>query len=270
MKNNKNIVITERDLEILKLINRVIIIKWSVIYKIISPDKEFTDEKEKIFKYRLKKLRQHWFIDIVNNDTWIVWENIYRFNYKKENLERIKDFIWEEININRSLSVNHSLFYHTLGISSWILYIKKLIQEKKWIHIKSDNIIWENEVKKIIEKEWRSIYSTYQNQEKHMIPDSIVNVWNVSFCIEIELKSAENLQKIETKLNWYKNMQFYLWNNNFSKVLKEKIFLFIFTNKINLHKYEKIIKDIKLNEVDNIKVKLIALEDIKEWKKKKV
>lgn len=259
MKKNINIVLTARDMEIFKLINKVYIIKGSFIYKIITNDLNYTKQKEKIFKYRLKKLRTHWYLDVINNDKSIIWEFIYKFNTKKNNLDRIENFIWEEVNIKKYLNISHSLYYHTLYISYWIYYIKKILNDKKDIQIWINNIVSEDQVKKWIEKESKDINTKYVHLDKHMIPDAIINVAKTSFCIEIELKSWKNVWKIEKKMSWYKNMQYFLWNDNFSAFLKEKVFICIFTNKDNFSRYQKIIKEKNLSPVKNISIKLFEI-----------
>lgn len=239
MEKFKNIIITKRDKEIFSLLNKIKVINSSIITWLISKN-----TKVKTFVKRLKFLKQKWYINDVRNEK--IWLQIFSISYKKENLEKIESIIWEKI-YKWNIHITNSLFNHEFYIWKALLYIKNKIENKTW---------WEINIK----NNYISQYEIYELQntnnsidkkkllEKLMICDWLLNIWNYSFLIEVELNNS--YWKFTQKLKWYKNMMLYLnsLNENF-KLFKKDLILYIFVNEYKIDKYREIIKSVWIKDL---------------------
>lgn len=241
MKQYKNIIITKRDKEIFSLLNKIKVINSSTLNWLISKN-----TKVKTFVKRLKFLKEKGYICDIKNEK--IWQQIFSLSYKKENIDTIERIIWTKI-YKTNIYLTNSLFNHEFYIWKSLLFLKNKIENKTWKEINiNENLI--------------SQYSLYELQnskmdiqkkkilEKLMISDWILNYWNYSFIIEVELNNS--YEKFTQKLKWYKNMMLYLKtiNENFN-ILKKELILNIFVNNYKIDKYKEIItkswiKDIKI------------------------
>lgn len=229
----KNIIITKRDKEVLSLLNKIKVIKSSTITELITKNTQI-----KTFVKRLKFLKQKWYINDIRTEK--IWQQIFSLNYKKDNLENIENMIWEKI-YKWNIHITNSLFNHESHIWKALLFLKNRIEVKIWKEIK-------------IKNSYISQYELYELQkssntidkkkilEKLMISDWILNFWDYSFLIEVELNNTYG--KFAQKLKWYKNMLLYLdsINENF-KLFNKNLVLYIFVNEYKLDKYKEMIKN---------------------------
>lgn len=249
MEKFKNIIITKRDREIFSLLNKIKVINSSIITWLISKN-----TKVKTFVKRLKFLKQKWYIKDVRIEK--VWLQVFSLSYKKENLEKIESIINEKV-YKWNIHITNSLFDHEFNIWKALLYLKNKIENKSWKEINIKNsYISQYELYEL--QNTNNIIEKKKLLEKLMICDWLLNIWNYSFLIEVELNNS--YWKFTQKLKWYKNMMLYIEsiNENF-KLFKKDIILYIFVNEYKLDKYKEIIKN---NSIKDLKIIIEKIEDL--------
>lgn len=245
----KNIIIKQRDRDIFSILNKIKVINSKTLAWLV--DDSITT---KSFIRRLKLLKDKWYIEDIRNER--IWQQIFSLKNLKNNLDEIQVIIWEKI-YNQNMKMTNSLYFHELYIWKALFFIKKVIEKKVWKDISINAYISQYQLYEL----FKSINSIEDKKilENLMIADWILNFWNTSFLIEVELNNS--YEKFNRKMKGYKNMLLYLESLKKFKIFNKKLILLIFVNEYKIERYKRIIEDLWIKKED-ISIKIIELEEL--------
>lgn len=194
--NYRNVLITDRDVNILKLLSKLKIAETDLIRELISPE-----IKQNTFVKRLKKLELKGFIISLNEDQRGRTRNkLYGLNVRKKG--DIEAIIWVEL-LGWSVDMSYSIYYHTLYIWYFLRFLVKQIRKKN----KSYTFLVDDFISQYEFQKWTTLRSK-QKWDTVIIPDWLLKVWNKIQWLECERQNSNNEYK--KKLKGYKDQSFHL------------------------------------------------------------
>ncbi|EKD66119.1 MAG: hypothetical protein ACD_49C00064G0022 [uncultured bacterium (gcode 4)] len=245
MKNSiyKNILITERDVNILKLLSKLKIWESDLIRDLLSPE-----TSQNTFTKRLKKLEDKWFIQSINQDQrWRTQNKLYQLNTKQKRTD-IETIIGNEI-LWWTVNMSYSNYYHSLYIGYFLKFLIWKIKSKNMNYaFIIDNFISQFEFQK-----WTTTRKK-NNWDTVIIPDWLLKIWDKVWRIEVErLNSAK---EFKNKIKKYKDQYFYLEKDKFCPFFEKntKHSLLIMAPDMKILPYRDILDNEEIEEYYELKL----------------
>jgi hypothetical protein len=236
-----NILITGRDKDILRLLNRLKIAESRVLKIILSPE-----TSQNTFSGRLLKLEERWYIQSINADRSRNQHKIYGLSNDSHKLKEIEYIIWEKTDWGR-YTHSHTYFYHTLYISYLLTYLIERFRKKHSEYIfQIDDFISQFTIQSFINQKDTS--TIFHSREKHMIPDWILKYKNLVIWIEVERTNSN--KQFKEKLLWYEEQLYYLHSSNFSDYFdtEEKHSIIVMSPLWKITPYKQILETVKISD----------------------
>ena len=231
------LILTNRDIQIFKLLNELWIAQSNVIKGIISPN-----IKQKSFNQRLLELKKEGFII----DVW-KWEitkrdyMIYQLTNISKIIQRIKNETWigiEQQKYNLShLMLNHQLLLWKLALK----IISKIRNKNKDVIINIDNLKWSKTIQGMITKEKNKVDSKIIYLDSLPIQDLMIEINNTLYMLELENTNSNS--QFEEKIRKYQELYLKKDNENFHQLFRKKnIILIVWCWENKKERYEEILK----------------------------
>lgn len=229
-KTYKNLLITERDKDILSLLQKLKVSSSSNLRKILSPE-----TSQNTFTKRLKRLEESQLV----KRTWESFRSrsqhwIYQLNILR-NGKRIEQITWNET-IWKNVWISHSSYWHSVNIWHLLWFLLKHTKKAApGFKFSADKFISQYEFQKRLNTEW-------DTKKCPIVPDGLLIQWKVVYWLEVErMNSIKDFRK---KIQWYYELSFRLgkWSMPyFEKGANHVLILMSPDNKIGFH--ENVIKD---------------------------
>ncbi len=245
MKNTtyKNVLITERDVNILKLLSKLKIWESDLIRDLLS-----SETSQNTFTKRLKKLEDKWLIRAINQDQRGRTQNkLYQLNtkQKKADIEAIigTEILWWTINMS------YSIYFHTLYIGYFLRFLIKQIKKKN----ENYTFIVDDFISQFEFQRWTTIRKKNE-LNTIIIPDWLLRVWSKVQWIEVEIQNS--LKDFNKKLKGYKEQYFYLSKEGFCEFFKkdDKHTLLIMAPEWKIGSYTESLEKEKLKEYYSVQL----------------
>lgn len=241
--NYKNVLITERDVNILKLLSKLKIWESDLIRDLLS-----SETSQNTFTKRLKKLEDKWLIQAINQDQRGRTQNkLYQLNTKQKKAD-IEAIIWSEI-LGWTINMSYSNYFHTLYIWYFLRFLIKQIKKKN----ENYTFIVDDFVSQFEFQRWTT---TRKKNELNtvIIPDWLLKVWNKIYRVEIE--RLNSLKDFNKKMKSYKDQYFYLQKEWFCEFFKkdDKHTLLIMAPEWKMGSYAESIEKEKLKEYYSVQL----------------
>lgn len=245
MKNTtyKNVLITERDVNILKLLSKLKIWESDLIRDLLS-----SETSQNTFTKRLKKLEDKWLIRSINQDQRGRTQNkLYQLNMKQKKAD-IEAIIWGEI-LWWTINMSYSTYFHTLYIWYFLRFLIKQIKKKN----ENYTFIVDDFISQYEFQRWTTTRKK-DNWDTVIIPDWLLRIGNKVRWIEVE--RLNSLKEFSKKMKNYKDQYFYLQKEWFCEFFKkeDKHTLLIMSPEWKIWSYAESIAKEKLKEYYSVQL----------------
>ncbi|MDD2891997.1 MAG: winged helix-turn-helix domain-containing protein [Candidatus Gracilibacteria bacterium] len=245
MKNTtyKNILITERDVDILKLLSKLKIGESDLIRDLLTPE-----TSQNTFTKRLKKLEDKGFIRSINQDQRGRTRNkLYQLNIRQKKAD-IEAIIGSEI-LGGTVNMSYSIYFHTLYIGYFLRFLIKQIKKKN----ENYTFIVDDFISQFEFQRW-TMTRKKNELDTVIIPDGLLKVGSKVQWIEVEIKNS--LKDFNKKLKNYKEQYFYLSKEGFCEFFKkdDKHTLLIMAPEWKIGSYTESITKEKLKEYYSVQL----------------
>ena len=215
MKTSNNIItLTSRDLHIFHLLNEFWVLESDTISSIVAPATQ-----HKTFSMRLLSLKKAGYIREVWQNERVRNKNIiYALNTNKDILKRIY------LETGLQLQVNY--YTTSYGMLNHQIYLWKLVAHlitelrKRGKEIDVLKIIWSKNIQKTVVKEQEKPRSEYEYLDFIVIPDAIIEIWNILYCFELE--NTNSFKQAEEKFTKYNQLLLRKDTKNFLPLFQGK------------------------------------------------
>ncbi|MDD2892196.1 MAG: winged helix-turn-helix domain-containing protein [Candidatus Gracilibacteria bacterium] len=245
MKNTtyKNVLITERDVNILKLLSKLKIGESDLIRDLLS-----SETSQNTFTKRLKKLEDKGLIRAINQDQRGRTRNkLYQLNTKQKKAD-IEAIIGSEI-LGGTINMSYSTYFHTLYIGYFLRFLIKQIKKKN----ENYTFLVDDFISQFEFQRWTT---TRKKNELNtvIIPDGLLRMGNKVQWIECERKNS--LKDFNKKMKSYKDQYFYLSKEGFCEFFKkdDKHTLLIMSPEWKIGSYAESITKEKLKEYYSVQL----------------
>jgi hypothetical protein len=240
-----NILITERDKDILRILNRLKISESKILRLILSPE-----TSQNTFTSRLLKLEEKWYIHPINPDRARNQHKIYGLTTDMHKLKEIEHMIWEKTEEWR-YTHSHMYFYHTLYISYLLCYLIQRFRKKNPAYIFNvKDFVSQFAVQRYTNMRDETVL--IQSREKHMIPDGLLTYWDTHIWLEVERTNSN--KQFKEKMKWYEEQSYYLnsiWFSDFFEP-KKKHTIVVMTPFWKIWAYKQILEEVKIEDIYGI------------------
>jgi hypothetical protein len=254
----KNLMINERLIIALKILNKIKIFKSKDLARLLNI-LTWKETLEKTVISKLLKLKNKWFVVDLKNE--MIWQQIFSLSNKKKFLKEIEEIIWERI-IWGNITFTNQNFNHEIMIWKCLIYLADKLKQK-WKNISISNITSQYQIQECYSQESQKTQSKYSTSN-FMIWDLLLYVDWIKSSIVAECELSNSYKKFKCKIQWYKQMLYNL-DNKYSLAnhfYKESIHLFIFVQDYKIVNYKKIINDSWIESFDNINIRVIPIESL--------
>lgn len=236
-----NILITERDKDIIRLLNRLKIAESRILRIILSPQ-----TSQNTFVSRLLKLEEKWYIQSINPDRSRNQHKIYGLTHDSYKLKELEHIIWEKTDEGK-YNHSHVYFYHTLYISYLLAFLIERFRKKNPNYIfKIGDYISQFSIQRSINQTTES--SLLSSKEKHMIPDALFKYKNMLIWLEVERKNSN--KQFKDKIRWYEEQSYYLKSKWFSDFFDSDVqhSIVIMSPSWKIDSYKQILDILKIDD----------------------
>lgn len=240
-----NILITERDKDIIRLLNRLKIAESRILRIILSPQ-----TSQNTFVSRLLKLEEKWYIQSINPDRSRSQYKIYGLTNDSYKLKELEHIIWEKTDEWRC-NHSHTYFYHTLYISYLLAFLIERFRKRDPNYIfKIGDYISQFSIQRFINQ--TTELSLLSSKEKHMIPDALFKYKNMIIWLEVERKNSN--KQFKDKIRWYEEQSYYLKSKDFSDFFDSDMqhSIVIMSPSWKIDSYKQILDSQKIDDQYNV------------------
>ena len=228
--------LTARDLHIFHLLNEFWVLESNTLSKIVSPV-----SAHKTVSARLLTLKKWWYIKEIWAKERMRRKNIiYSLNTNKDILKKI--YLDSGVQYYPNYyNLSYTMLNHQVYLWKLLAYLITELQKRN-IKVDIMKIKWSKTIQKLITLEQDNPRTSYEYLEYTVIPDAVIEIWNVLYCFELE--NTNSYSQAEEKFRKYNQLQLRKDNKNFFPLFQEKkLVLIVGCWEYKKEKYKEILKE---------------------------
>lgn len=229
-------ILTARDLHIFHLLNEFWVLESNTLSKIVSPA-----SAHKTVSARLLTLKKQWYLKEVWAKERMRRKNIiYSLNTNKDILKKV--YLESGVQYyQRYYNLSYTMLNHQIYLWKLLAYLITELQKRN-IQVDIMKIKWSKTIQKLITIEQDNSRTAYEYLEYTIIPDAVMEIWNVLYCLELE--NTNSYSQAEEKIRKYNHLQLRKDNKNFFPLFQgKKLVLIVACWSHKTEKYKQILDE---------------------------